>query len=92
MNGRKSTVAAWVRTVHRWVSLGFIATVLAVLVDLLVGGSMQEPLSVVAVSGIALLLLTGGWMVTHHHTRRWRSRRRRSMAAVAAPEVAVESE
>ena len=81
MAGRKRPVTHWIRIIHRWFSVGFVLVVVGLLVDVFTGGSMTEPLSLVALTMLVLLLLSGGWLLVRHYSRGWRARRRRAVSA-----------
>jgi len=68
---------AWVRQIHRWLSIVFTVTVIANFIDLARGGG--NPPSWVTYSPLlplALLLLTGLYLFVLPHAVKWRSGRR----------------
>jgi hypothetical protein len=65
---------AWIRRIHRWVSLLFILTVIATTVAL----SQKEPMiwmSYVPLFPLALLALSGLYMLVVHYSAKWRGKR-----------------
>jgi len=67
---------AWVRQIHRWLSIVFTVTVIANFIDLARGGG--NPPSWVTYSPLlplALLLLTGLYLFVLPHAVKWRSGR-----------------
>lgn len=86
MNSRKRPVIHRIRTLHRWLSLVFIAIATALIVDVLMHETASDALSFAALVGLVLLLLSGGWLALHHYRTAGRARRR-GAPAVASPTV-----
>ncbi len=84
MTNRKRPVTQRIRTLHRWISLVFIAIAAALIVDVLLHETASEALSFAALAGLVLLLLSGGWLALHHYRTAGRARRRRTSSAVAS--------
>jgi hypothetical protein len=67
---------AWIRQIHRWVSIIFVVLVIGIFVALGVG---QKPANWVYLSPLlplALLALTGLYMFVLPYAAKWRSKRR----------------
>ena len=66
---------AWVRQIHRWLSIAFTVAVIAAFVAL----GREKPLvwvSYVPLLPLALLLFTGLYLFVLPHATKWRSARR----------------
>jgi hypothetical protein len=63
---------AWIRQIHRWLSIAFT---LAVIVNIAVLGREQPPVWVglLALLPLVLLLLTGLYLFVLPHAARWRA-------------------
>lgn len=91
MNHRKRPATQRIRTLHRWISLGFIAVAIGLVIDTLVHETPSSELSLMALISLVLLLLTGGWLALHHYTATRRAGRRRAVLA-GSPQVAAPPE
>ena len=66
---------AWVRQIHRWLSIVFTVTVIANFVALARGKGMPPPwITYSPLLPLAVLLLTGLYMFVLPYAARWRSR------------------
>ena len=70
--------SSWIRQIHRWVSIVFVATVIANFVALARGGGAMPPpwITYSPLPPLALLLFTGLYMFVLPYATRWRSARR----------------
>jgi hypothetical protein len=68
---------AWIRQIHRWLSIAFTVTVIANFVALAKsGGAMPPPwLTYSPLFPLAVLMLTGLYMFVLPHATKWRSAR-----------------
>jgi len=67
-------MSRWIRQLHRWVSVVFVATIVATSVAL----AQAEPIvwvSYVPLLPLALLLISGLYMFVLPYAQRWRGRR-----------------
>jgi hypothetical protein len=67
--------SAWIRQIHRWVSIIFVAVVIGIFIALGVG---EKPANCVYLSPLlplALLALTGLYMFGLPYAAKWRSKR-----------------
>ena len=68
--------SAWVRQIHRWLSVAFTVTVIANFVALARGGGLPPPwVTYSPLPPLALLLLTGLYLFVLPYAARWRSKR-----------------
>jgi hypothetical protein len=67
---------AWVRQIHRWLSIVFTATVLGIFGALGLGEEPAEWVYFLPLFPLALLLLTGLYMFALPYAAKWRSARR----------------
>jgi uncharacterized membrane protein len=68
----------WIRQVHRWLSIAFMAAVIAVIVAM---GRQQAPaiwVGLLALVPLIVLLLTGLYLFVLPYATNWRSGRRAS--------------
>jgi hypothetical protein len=70
--------SAWIRQIHRWLSIAFTLTVTANFVALAQsGGKMPPPLVTYSpLLPLGLLLITGLYLFVLPYATRWRNRRR----------------
>ena len=68
---------AWIRQIHRWLSLAFTATVIANFVALGMGGGRQPPpwITYSPLLPLALLMFSGLYLFALPYAARWRTRR-----------------
>ena len=70
---------AWVRQIHRWVSIAFTVTVIANFIALAQGAGMPPPwVTYSPLLPLALLLFTGLYLFVLPHATKWRSSRMRT--------------
>ncbi len=81
MTDRKRPFSAWLRTVHRWISMAFVVTAAVLIVQSAITGLTDLTLSTVAIVLLVLLILTGAWMAVHHYVVRLRRAKRRTTVA-----------
>jgi hypothetical protein len=68
---------AWVRQIHRWVSIAFTVTVIANFIALAEGAGMPPPwITYSPLLPLALLLFSGLYLFALPYAARWRVRRR----------------
>jgi len=68
---------AWVRQIHRWLSIAFTVTVIANFVALARGAGTPPPwVTYSPLVPLAFLLFTGLYMFVLPYAAKWRSRRR----------------
>ena len=68
---------AWVRQIHRWLSIAFTVTVIANFVAMAKMGGMPPPwVTYSPLLPLALLLLSGLYLFVLPHATKWRSRQR----------------
>jgi hypothetical protein len=68
-------MSKWIRQFHRWVSVAFVASVIATTIALM----QKEPvlwMSYVPLLPLALLAITGVYMFVLPYAQKWRSARR----------------
>lgn len=85
MTPRKRSLTAWLRIVHRWISMGFIALAAYLILQTVLTGVSDPTVSTVAIVLLVLLIVTGTWMAVHHYIvklRRRGSARPRPVAGV----------
>ncbi|PZU47904.1 MAG: hypothetical protein DI566_04920 [Microbacterium sp.] len=79
---RTRPVIAWVRRIHRWISLAFTAVAAVVIFGGAPAGTpFGDTLAGIAIALLLLLLISGLWMAIHHYTVAVRRRRRAPGAA-----------
>jgi hypothetical protein len=66
---------AWIRQIHRWVSIIFVAVVIGIFVALGVGGKPPQWVYLSPLLPLALLALTGLYMFVLPYAAKWRSKR-----------------
>ena len=68
---------AWIRQIHRWLSIAFTTTVIANFVALGMGGGRQPPpwITYSPLLPLALLMFSGLYMFALPYAARWRTRR-----------------
>jgi hypothetical protein len=68
---------AWIRQIHRWLSIAFTVTVIANFVALAKSGGVMPPpwLTYSPLFPLALLMLTGLYMFVLPYATKWRSAR-----------------
>ena len=68
---------AWIRQIHRWLSIAFTVTVIANFVALGMGGGRQPPpwITYSPLLPLALLMFSGLYMFALPYAARWRTRR-----------------
>jgi hypothetical protein len=69
---------AWIRQIHRWLSIAFTVTVIANIIALVRGGGMLPPpwITYSPLPPLALLMFTGLYMFVLPYRLKWRSGRR----------------
>ena len=69
--------SSWIRQIHRWVSIVFVATVIANFVALARGGGAMPPpwITYSPLPPLALLLFTGLYLFVLPYAAKWRSGR-----------------
>jgi TRAP-type C4-dicarboxylate transport system permease small subunit len=70
---------AWIRQIHRWLSIAFTVTVIANFVVLAKAGGKQQPPNWITYSPLvplAFLLFTGLYLFVLPYAAQWRSGRR----------------
>ena len=87
---RRRPLIFWVRTVHRWTALFFVALAAVLIVGVApLGTPAGDGLSTIAIVALLLLIVTGLWVAIHHYTVQYTAaavRRRRSTTAAPAGE------
>ncbi|MBS1905662.1 MAG: hypothetical protein JST33_03640 [Actinobacteria bacterium] len=82
---RKRSLTAWVRILHRWISMLFVVVAAALIVPGAFGvDTTTSPLGLVALLMLVLLAVSGVWTAVHHYAVKLRHPRRRS-GVPAAP-------
>lgn len=81
---RTRPFSAWVRIVHRWISMAFVIAAALVIVPVLPQGAVWDTVSFVAIALLVLLLVSGIWMAVHHYIARSRAASRRSARSAVA--------
>jgi cell shape-determining protein MreD len=66
---------AWVRQIHRWVSIIFVAVVMGIFIALGVGAKPATWVYLSPLLPLALLALTGLYMFVLPYAAKWRSKR-----------------
>ena len=67
---------AWIRQVHRWVSIIFVAVVIGIFVAQGVGAKPATWVYLLPLLPLALLALTGLYMFVLPYAAKWRSKQR----------------
>jgi hypothetical protein len=71
-------MSAWVRQIHRWLSIAFTLTVIANFIALARGGGMPPPwITYSPLLPLAFLVFTGLYMFVLPYATKWRSGRQR---------------
>lgn len=65
---------AWIRSLHRWTSIVFVAVVAAIFIALGLGNQPLEWVYFLPLAPLALLALTGLYMFAMPYAVRWRGR------------------
>jgi len=65
---------AWIRPLHRWTSIVFVAVVAAIFIALGLGKQPVQWVYYVPLAPLALLALTGLYMFVLPYSARWRGR------------------
>lgn len=87
MAGKKSVIF-WVRSVHRWISLAFVAVAAVLIIgSALLGEAATAALPPVAIVLLVGLIMSGAWMAIHHYRIAWRRRGAAPTYARTAREV-----
>ena len=84
MSPRKRSVSAWVRILHRWISLAFVVAAALVIIPVIPQGAVWNTISTIAILLLILLLLTGIWTAVHHYVVRIRASARRTARSASA--------
>ena len=84
MSPRKRSVSAWVRILHRWISLAFVVAAALVIIPVIPQGAVWNTISAIAILLLILLLLTGIWTAAHHYVVRFRASARRTARSASA--------
>ena len=66
---------AWIRQIHRWVSIIFVAVVMGIFIALGVGKKPANWVYLSPLLPLALLALTGLYMFVLPYAAKWRSKR-----------------
>jgi hypothetical protein len=66
---------AWIRQIHRWVSIIFVVLVIGIFIALGVGGKPASWVYLAPLLPLALLALTGLYMFVLPYAAKWRSKR-----------------
>ncbi len=66
---------AWIRQIHRWVSIIFVAVVIGIFIALGVGGKPANWVYFSPLPPLAVLALTGLYMFVLPYAAKWRSKR-----------------
>lgn len=72
---RKRSLSAWIRLVHRWISLVFVATAAVLILQTSFTGSSDGSLGLIALVLLLALALTGSWTAVEHYLVKLRHRR-----------------
>lgn len=73
---RRRPLVFWIRTVHRWISLTFVALAAVLIFGLApLGTPLGDGLSALAIVLLVLLIVSGLWVATHHYAVKLRRRR-----------------
>ena len=67
---------AWIRQVHRWLSIAFTAIVIFIFIAMGVGGELAYWVYFLPLLPLALLLFTGLYMFVLPYAAKWHSGRR----------------
>lgn len=73
---RTRPIIGWVRSIHRWISLAFVASAALTLTALPPGTPAGDVVSTIAIALLLLLLVSGLWVAVHHYVVRARRPRR----------------
>lgn len=74
---RTRPLTAWVRILHRWISMVFVVVAAALIVQGAVGvDTGTSPLGLVALALLVLMAISGVWVAVHHYTVKLRAPRR----------------
>ena len=80
---RKRSQTAWVRILHRWISMVFVVVAGTLIVQTAIGvDTAQNPFGLVALALLVLMAVSGAWVAVHHYAVRLRHPRRRAGAAL----------
>jgi hypothetical protein len=66
---------AWIRQIHRWVSIIFVVVVMGIFIALGVGGKPANWVYLLPLLPLALLALTGLYMFVLPYAENWRRKR-----------------
>ncbi|MET0736022.1 MAG: hypothetical protein ABWY55_10340 [Microbacterium sp.] len=77
MARRKRSFSAWIRIIHRWISMAFVVAAALLILPVLPQGPAFLAFSGVAIVLLVLLILTGLWMAVTHYTVKFRTGARR---------------
>lgn len=83
MTPRKRSFIAWLRIVHRWISMGFVALAAYLILQTVLTGVSDLTVGTVAIVLLVLLIVTGAGMAVHHYVVRLRHRGRARPRPVA---------
>lgn len=67
---------AWIRQIHRWLSIAFTAVVAAIFISLGIGVEPAQWVYLMPLIPLALLTFSGLYMFALPHAARWRGGRR----------------
>ena len=67
---------AWIRQIHRWLSIAFTAVVAAIFISLGIGVEPAQWVYLMPLAPLALLTFSGLYMFALPHAVRWRGGRR----------------
>ncbi len=67
---------AWIRQIHRWLSIAFTAVVAAIFISLGIGVEPAQWVYLMPLIPLALLTFSGVYMFVLPHAVRWRGGRR----------------
>ena len=82
MPRRKRSFTAWLRIVHRWISMTFIVVAAVAILQLAPAGPITDVVVAVALVLLIALALSGIWMAAQHYIVKFRYARRPQPAPV----------
>ncbi|MGB4136263.1 MAG: hypothetical protein WA971_06855 [Microbacterium sp.] len=75
---RKRSATAWVRILHRWISMAFVIVAGTLIVQGVVGvDTTTSPFGLLALAMLVLLAVSGAWTAVHHYAVKLRHGGRR---------------
>jgi|GEM_PF-3542135 len=83
---RRRPLIAWIRILHRWISMLFTVLAASLLTPALFGvDTTSNPLGLVALLLLVLLVVTGVWTAAHHYAVKFRAPRRARARRTGVP-------